>query len=113
MNAEIDVSNVVLHTDRLILRPFTLDDLDDFYEYASMDGVGQPVGWLPHRDKEESLTVLQRFVEEKKTFALELDGKVVGSLGIEEYDEEQLTEFRDKLGREIGYVLSKPYWGAA
>lgn len=111
MNAEIDVSNVVLHTDRLILRPFTLNDLDDFYEYASMDGVGQPAGWLPHQDKEESLTVLQRFVEEKKTFALELDGKVVGSLGIEEYDEEQLTEFRDKLGREIGYVLSKPYWG--
>ena len=30
---------------------------------------------------------------------------------IEEYDEEQLPEYKDKLGREIGYVLSKDYWG--
>ena len=28
MNAKIDISNVVLKTERLILRPWTLDDLD-------------------------------------------------------------------------------------
>ena len=111
MNAEIDISNVVLHTDRLTLRPFTLNDLDDFFEYASTDGVGQPAGWLPLQDKETAQPVLQRFVEEKKTFALEMDGKVVGSLGIEEYDEKQLPEFQNKLGRELGFVLAKQYWG--
>ena len=36
---------------------------------------------------------------------------MIGSLGIEEYDEKQLPEYADKLGREIGYVLSKDYWG--
>lgn len=111
MNAEIDISKVVLRTDRLVLRPFTIDDLDDFFEYASMDGVGQPAGWLPHRDILDSLSVLMRFIAKKKTFAVELDGKVVGSIGIEEYDEGELPEFQNKLGREIGYVLSKPYWG--
>ena len=111
MNAEIDISNVVLRTERLVLRPWTLSDLDDFHEYSSMDGVGQMAGWIPHESKEKSLEVLRRFIEQKKTFALEYQNKVIGSLGIEEYDESQLPEFRDKLGREIGYVLSKPYWG--
>lgn len=29
----------------------------------------------------------------------------------EEYDEKVLPEYDEKLGREIGYVLSKDYWG--
>ena len=29
----------------------------------------------------------------------------------EEYDEKVLSEYDEKLGREIGYVLSKDYWG--
>ncbi len=110
MNIEIDVSKVILRTNRLILRPWTMDDLDEFYEYASADGVGQMAGWIPHENKETSLAVLQRFIAEKKTFALEFDGKVIGSLGIEEYDEGELPEFQSKRGRELGFVLSKDYW---
>lgn len=111
MNANIDVSNVILHTERLTLRPWTLNDLDDLYEYASVDGVGQMAGWLPHKSKEESLNILQIFIGEKKTFAIEYCGKVIGSLGIEFYDEKALPEFNAKQGREIGYALSKEYWG--
>ena len=40
MNVPIDISNVTLHTQRTILRPWSLEDLDDFYEYARVDGVG-------------------------------------------------------------------------
>ena len=111
MNAEIDISNLTLRTERLILRPWTMNDLDDFYEYARVDGVGQMAGWLPHKNKEESKEILQRFIDEKKTFALEYNGKVIGSLGIEEYHENELPEFKNKRGREIGFVLSKNYWG--
>ena len=111
MNANIDVSKVILHTERLTLRPWTMDDLSDLYEYASVDGVGQMAGWLPHKNKEESLDILQHFIEGKNQFALEFNGKVIGSLGIENYEEKELPEFQDKLGREIGYVLSKDYWG--
>lgn len=111
MNVEIDISNVTLRTPSLVLRPWTLADLADFHEYASMDGVGQPAGWLPHEDMETSLRVLQDFIAERKTFALELDGKVIGSLGIEKYDEEALPELKDKRGRELGFVISKNYWG--
>ena len=111
MNAEIDISKVVLKTERLVLRPWTEDDLNDFFKYASVDGVGQMAGWLPHRDIDESRAILQKFIDDKKTFALEFDGKVIGSLGIELYNERELPEFKEKRGREIGYVLSKDYWG--
>lgn len=112
MNKEIDISNVTLKTQRLLLRPWKMTDLDDFYEYASVDGVGEMAGWLPHKNKEESRQILEIFINEKKTFAIEYSGKVIGSLGIEKYGmEDKLTEFNGYYGREIGYALSKDYWG--
>lgn len=109
MNAEIDISGVVLKTERLILREFKEDDLDDFYEYAKVDGVGQMAGWNPHENKEKSMMILKDFIEEKKTFALQYNNKVIGSLGIEK--DNHLTELTDLIGRELGFVLSKDYWG--
>ena len=122
MNCEIDISNVTLKTERLILRPWRESDLDDFNEYASVPGVGEMAGWHHHRSREESAEILGRFIDHKRTFALELKdalygipgsrpGKVIGSLGIETYDEELFPEYADKRCREIGYVLSKDYWG--
>lgn len=111
MNKPIDITGVILTTDRLVLRPWKESDLQDLYEYASVDGVGQMAGWNPHRDIEESRAILQSFIQHKKTFALEHQGKVVGSLGIEEYDEENYQDLAHLQGREIGYVLSKEYWG--
>lgn len=111
MNKQIDITGVILKTDRLELRPFKLEDLDDFFAYASVDGAGQWAGWLPHKDKEETLRVLNRFIKNRKTFAIVYENKVIGSLGIERYDEKELPEFKNKMGREIGYVLAKDHWG--
>ena len=111
MNAFIDISNTVLKTERLTLRPWRETDLEDFYEYCKVDGVGQMAGWLPHDNIEVSRGILERFIEGKKTFALEHNGKVIGSLGIETYKEDEFPEFDGLRGRSIGYVLSKDYWG--
>ena len=111
MNKPIDITNVTLKTDRLTLRPFRDSDLQDFYEYSKVDGVGQMAGWLPHKNMDESRAILDMFIREKKTLALELGGKIIGSLGIEFYKEADYPEFSDLTGREIGYVLSKDYWG--
>lgn len=114
MNAEIDITGNTLETQRLYIRPWKITDLDDFYEYASVDGVGQMAGWEPHNNKEKSVFILKDFINGKKTFAIELkeNHKVIGSIGIEEYDESKFFgEFDEKQGRELGYVLSKSYWG--
>lgn len=111
MNPEIDLSSVVLHTARLTLRPWRPSDLDDLYAYARVDGVGQMAGWEPHKSIEMSAYILNRFIREKKTFALEYEGRAVGSLGVEEYDETRFPELSFLRCREIGYVLAKELWG--
>ena len=114
MNANFKINGIVIETERLILRPFKQSDLDDFYEYASVEGVGEMAGWKHHENKEKSQSILDLFINEDKTFAIVLkeNNKVIGSLGVEEYGMEQaLSEFFDYQGREIGYVLSKDYWG--
>lgn len=111
MNQAIDISGVTLHTPRLTLRPWRETDLEDFFAYASVDGVGQMAGWTPHRDRTESRQILGLFIREKKTFALEHQGKVIGSVGIETYNEAQFPELAHLKGRSLGYVLSKDYWG--
>ena len=114
MNADFATNGVTIETERLILRPFRQSDLQNFYEYASVEGVGEMAGWKHHETVEESQNILDMFITEDKTFAIVMKetGKVIGSLGIEKYSmEEALTEFHNYRGREIGYVLSKDHWG--
>lgn len=114
MNAEFKLNGKIIETERLVLRPFKWDDLDDFFTYASVEGVGEMAGWPHHENKDKSKEILTRFIEEDKTFAVCLkgNGRVVGSLGVEFYGaEDKLTEFDSYKGREIGYVLARDQWG--
>ena len=114
MNATFQINGLVIETERLLLRPFAPSDLCDFYEYASVEGVGEMAGWKHHESIAKSQEILDIFIKEDKTFAIVLkeNNKVIGSLGIEKYGmEHALTEFDGYIGREIGYVLSKSYWG--
>lgn len=110
MNAPVDVTAVRIETERLILRAWRETDLADFYEYARVEGVGEMAGWSHHQSVEESRRILDSFISGKKTFALEWkeNGKVIGSLGLEPRDAGLPEELQ---GREIGYVLSRDYWG--
>ncbi len=114
MNANFEVNELIIETERLILRAFKESDLNDFYEYASVEGVGEMAGWKHHESIEETQEILDMFIKENQDFAIILkeDNKVIGSLGVKKYGlEDKLTEFDGYLGREIGYVLSKDYWG--
>ncbi len=114
MNAIFKINRKIIETSRLILRAFKQTDLDDFYKYASVDGVGEMAGWKHHESKDETQKILDTFIKEDNVFAIvdKSNNKVIGSLGIEMYGmEEKLTEFDSYQGREIGYVLSKEYWG--
>ena len=111
MNAPIDVTGIRIETERLILRPWKESDLDDFYEYACVPGVGEMAGWPHHESKDTTLNTIRMFLRARDVLALELkeSGKVIGSLGIHENDNDHVGP--DYLGREVGYVLSKEYWG--
>lgn len=114
MNALFNIKGKIIETRRLILRAFKESDLDDFFEYASVEGVGEKAGWHHHQTKEKTKEILDIFIKEDKVFALvdKEKNKVIGSLGVELYGmEKELSEFNNYQGREIGFVLSKSYWG--
>lgn len=114
MNAEFKIGGTTIETERLLLRAFQQTDLQDFYEYASVEGVGEMAGWPHHESIEKTQEILDMFIEGDHDFAISLksSGKVIGSLGVKEYGlEDKLTEFHNYLGREIGFTLSKDYWG--
>lgn len=110
---KINIEGVKIVTERLVLRPFEEHDLNDLFEYARVAGVGESAGWKHHEDIEESNEILNRFIEGKHDFAIVLKdcGKVIGSLGIKESEEIYLKFFAKDGCCEIGYVLSKDYWG--
>lgn len=114
MNADFRINGKVIETKRLILRSFRQTDLDDFYEYASVEGVGEMAGWKHHESIDESRKIMKSFIDNDNVFAICLKGKnkVIGTVGIEKYElEDALTEFKDYYGRKLGYVLSKDFWG--
>lgn len=108
-----DVTNIEIDTPRLLLRSWQEHDLEDFFAYASVDGVGEMAGWKHHESITETKNILHSFISDKNVFALELKAtkKVIGSLGLHyswANNEKSLTDLKVK---EIGYVLSKAYWG--
>ncbi len=113
MDIQIDISGKILETERLILRPWEESDLGDFYEYASVPGVGEMAGWKHHESIEASKQILDSFIENKNVFAVVLkeNSKVIGSLGLHPSWANDDPAYKALAQKEIGYVLSKAYWG--
>jgi putative acetyltransferase len=97
-----------LETPRLILRAWSLYDLDDLYDYAKNANVGPNAGWEPHASREASLSILKSFIEKDEVWAIVLkeNGKAIGSLGLHKDAKRQADNVRS-----MGYVLSEAYWG--
>ena len=109
MDIKVDFTDLVIKTDRLILRAFIDNDLEDLYAYAKTPGLGEMAGWPHHRSIEDSKEVLERFKKNKDVLAIEKEGKVIGSIGLHPVDSEFYKEFEDKKGKEIGFVLSEDF----
>lgn len=112
MLASVDFTNIVIETDRLVLREFKKSDVDDFFEYASVDVIGQMAGWNPHKSKIETMQTIRFFNENKNVLAIvyKKNNKVIGSIGLEKFTDSKINDIPLK-GREVGYALSKDYWG--
>ena len=98
-----------LETERLILRPFPLDDAEGLYAYASHPEVGPPAGWAPHKDPAESRRVIETIFLPADTLAVvrRADGRLIGSAGF-------VGKHRTELGEpseEVGYSLARDCWG--
>lgn len=109
MDIKVDFTDLLIKTDRLVLRAFKDSDLEDFYEYAKTPGLGEMAGWQHHESIDDTRKVLERFKKNKDVLAIEKDGKVIGSIGLHPVDDEFYKDFEDRKGKEIGFVLSEDF----
>lgn len=104
----------ILHTKRLTLRPFTIDDAEEMYKnWASDPDVTKYLSWTPHGSVEDTRSLLALWEEETKkpdTYNWTIvfhDGKkdiLIGGIS--------LFGISDNSERaEVGYCMSKKYWG--
>lgn len=96
---------------KVILRPFQESDLNDIYDYAKEEGIGEKAGWKHHQSIEVSKAVLyNQFLNKEDVFAIEYkeSKRVIGSFGLKQ-DSPFLQDFPSLKCLEIGYVLHKDY----
>ena len=97
-----------LKTERLLLRPYKLRDVDDVLAYRTDEEWAR---FLPHIPQPYTRSHAEQFVaqevlrswEKSPWVAIELSGRVVGCVGID-------INIRNSLGA-LGYFLARKHWG--
>ena len=97
----------IIETKRLNLRPHAFQDVDDIFAYATDPEWSRylPVPQPYTRPNAEQFIASQLLLDKKKdqSWAIELNGKVIGGINIR-------FKFEHRLG-ELGYSIARPHWG--
>lgn len=98
---EIKIEEKTAETERLILRRFRKDDLDDLYDYLSDAEVVKYEPYKPMNRKEAEICLHER-MESDDMIAVELksSGKLIGNVYLGK---------RDCRALEIGFVFHRGY----
>ncbi len=104
---------VIIETERLILRNYTMNDFEDYWQYVSNPNIGPRCGWPTYTDKDKAKDRLK--IEVAKPYQLAIyiksDKKVIGSIEIMTPKAERYPIEIEDTAKEIGFLLSEAYWG--
>lgn len=100
----------VLDTPRLTLRPMTMRDAQDIYDYSCDREVARHVLWDAHRSVADSRAYLRFILRQYRDgmpssygIVLKSTNRLVGTIGFMWLNEENSTV-------EVGYSLARPLW---
>lgn len=96
-----------LETERLILRKIDLDDAEELYLYASDEEVTKSVTWETHSSLSDTVEFINSFLPQYDApWGIELkeNGQFIGTIHFVWWEPKHNSA-------EIGYVLSREYWG--
>lgn len=98
-------------TERLLLRPWRIDDAEALYRYASDPDVGPAAGWKPHESMNESREIIDTVFSAPETYAVVVKetNEPVGCVGLL-FGENANVELCDGEA-EVGYWIGRPFWG--
>jgi len=99
----------ILETERLVLRPFTLADAPDIFEYNSDPAVTDFLFWGPHKKLQETEEYLNWVLQQYETgedgpWGIEWreTGKIIGNIHLMDMDAKHCKA-------EVGFVLARAY----
>lgn len=96
----------VLKTPRLILRPYTEDDITELVPLIGAREVAATTLRIPHpyteQDAKDFIAATQQGSLVRRTIRMRTDGKLIGGVGLS-------TEEHQRA--ELGYWIGVPYWG--
>lgn len=100
-----------LETERMVLRPWRIEDAPALYKYASDPKVGPIAGWPVHTSVENSKEIIRDVFSMEGIYAIVLKGQEepVGCIGLL-IGEASDFEIGSDEG-EIAYWIGVPYWG--
>ena len=100
---------MILKTEQLILRPWKEEDAECLYHFAKNPKIGPIAGWPPHKSVEESLEIIKTIFAKKETYAITINDKAIGCVGLLFYPD---TNHKwENKGVELGYWIGEEYWG--
>lgn len=98
-----------IHTERLILRRFTVDDAQAMYDHwANDERVSRFLSWRPHKSPEETKQLLESWCDAYQNdttynWVIEYGGTVIGSICV--------IDFKERHERaELAYCMGYAYW---
>lgn len=102
---------MIFETKQLILRPWTENDGEDLYRYASDPDIGPIAGWVPHQNAEESRNVIKNYFSTKPeayAVCLKTDNRAIGAIELK-LGHTDIVRKDDEC--ELGFWIGKPFWG--
>ena len=102
------IERIELRTERMLLRPFKVGDVEDALAYRDDEEFARYLPWVPQpftrRDAEEFVArnVLEPW-DTSPTFAVLLDGHVIGTINLEVDAKNQIAM--------LGYAIGRNHWG--
>ncbi len=76
-----------LQTERLFLRPISVEDIDDIYPHVTDPEIAKHMSWKPHKNKDQTLEFLERLQIEMKndktyTWSIFINDKFCGIVSL-------------------------------
>ena len=96
-----------MESERLLLRPFHMDDAEELYQLAKDEDVGVNAGWEKHTSIAMSKEVIENILMKPDQYAIILKetNKMIGVVGLADDPKRANPDVRM-----LGYWIGKAYW---